>query len=64
MTMAEVALKFGLSHQAVSTVITGIRNVQQAEMNCGVSDLPDLSEDMLLIMRKHEWRRGFWYNGK
>jgi aryl-alcohol dehydrogenase-like predicted oxidoreductase len=63
-TMAEVALKFGLSHGAVGTIIAGIRNVQQAEMNCAVSDLPDLSEDLLLKMRKHEWRRAFWYNGK
>jgi len=64
LTMAEVALKFGLSHDAVSTIIAGIRNVQQAEMNCAVSDLPDLSEDLLINMRKHAWRRGFWYNGK
>jgi len=64
LTMAETALKFGLSHNAVSTIITGIRNVDQAEMNCAVSDLPDLSEELLIKMRKHAWRRGFWYNGK
>jgi len=62
--MPGVALKFGLSHKAVSTVIAGIRSVQQAEMNCAVSDIPDLSEDLLSKLRKHAWRRGFWYNGK
>jgi len=62
--MAQVALKFGLSHDAVSTIIAGIRNVQQAEMNCTVSGLPDLPEELLINLRKDAWRRGFWYNGK
>ena len=64
LTMPELALKFGLSHQAVSTVIAGIRNVEQAEKNCATSDAPDLSDEILLKLRKHEWRRAFWYNGK
>jgi aryl-alcohol dehydrogenase-like predicted oxidoreductase len=64
LTMAEIALKFGLSHKAVSTVIAGIRNVDQAEMNIAVSDLPDLSEDLLIKLRNHDWRRGFWHSGK
>jgi aryl-alcohol dehydrogenase-like predicted oxidoreductase len=64
LNMAEVALKYGLSHDAVSTIIAGIRNVNQAEMNCAVSDLPDLSEELLIKLRKDAWRRGFWYNGK
>jgi aryl-alcohol dehydrogenase-like predicted oxidoreductase len=63
-TMAEVALKFGLAHDAVSTIIAGIRNVDQSEKNCSVSGLPELSDDLLIKLRKHEWRRGFWYNGK
>jgi aryl-alcohol dehydrogenase-like predicted oxidoreductase len=64
LTMAEVALKFGLAHDAVSTIIAGIRNVDQSEKNCSVSGLPELSDDLLIKLRKHEWRRGFWYNGK
>jgi len=64
LNMAEVALKFGLSHDTVSTVIAGIRNVNQAEMNCAVSELPELSEELLVNLRKDAWRRGFWYNGK
>jgi aryl-alcohol dehydrogenase-like predicted oxidoreductase len=62
--MPEAALKFTLSHPAVSTVIAGIRNVHQAEMNCAVSALPNLNEDLLIKLRRHAWRRGFWYNGK
>lgn len=63
-TMPQVALKFTLDHPAVSTVITGIRNKKQAEMNIEVSDLPDLTGDILSKLRKHSWMRSFWYNGK
>ncbi len=63
-TMPQAALKFALSHEAVSTVITGIRNSYQAEANCSASELPDLPDDLIAKLRKHEWRRGFWYSGK
>ncbi|MDF1575219.1 MAG: aldo/keto reductase [Bacteroidales bacterium] len=63
-SMPELALKFALSHEAVSTVIPGIRNKQQAIMNTAVSDLPDLSEEILVRLREHSWNRGFWYGGK
>ncbi len=63
-TMAQAALKFVLAHPAVSTVIPGIRNVAQAEANCGVSDLPDLSPAILKKLQRHNWRRAFWYAGK
>jgi aryl-alcohol dehydrogenase-like predicted oxidoreductase len=63
-TLAEAALKFVLAHPAVSTVIPGIRNVAQAEANCGVSDLPALPADLLKKLHRHNWRRGFWYAGK
>jgi drug/metabolite transporter (DMT)-like permease len=48
---------------AVSTVLVGIRNVAQAEMNCGVSDLPPMSDELEIALRKHNWRRAFWYEG-
>jgi len=63
-TLAQAALKFVLAHPAVSTVIPGIRSVTQAEANCGVSDLPDLPPDLLVRLRRHNWRRGVWYGGK
>lgn len=63
-SMPELALKFALSHEAVSTVIPGIRNQHQAIMNTSVSDLPELSKDMLIRLQEHSWNRGFWYGGK
>ena len=64
LTMAQAALKFVLAHPAVTTVIPGIRNPAQAEANCGASDLPNLAPDLLETLRRHNWRRAFWYGGK
>jgi aryl-alcohol dehydrogenase-like predicted oxidoreductase len=63
-TMAQAALKFVLAHPAVSTVIPGIRNTAQAEANCSVSDLPAMQAELLERLRRHNWRRAFWYAGK
>ncbi|MCA0455031.1 MAG: aldo/keto reductase [Chloroflexi bacterium] len=62
--LPQAAIKFALMHPAVSTVIPGIRNVTQAEANIAVSDLPALSDDLMLKLREHNWMRGFWYGGK
>jgi aryl-alcohol dehydrogenase-like predicted oxidoreductase len=59
-----VALKFALKPPAVSTVIPGIRNPDQATRNCAVSDQPPLSDELETSLRPHNWRRAFWYGGK
>lgn len=64
LTLPQFALKFALAHPAVSCVIPGMRTVRQAEMNCAVSDLPDIPEEYLRKMREHRWNRGVWYSGK
>ncbi len=63
-TLADVALKFALAHPAVSTVIPGIRNARQAELNVGASDKKDLPDSLLRRLRRHNWARGVWYSGK
>ena len=63
-TMAQAALKLVLAHPAVSVVIPGIRNPGQAEVNCGVSDLPAMPATVVQRLQKHAWRRAFWYGGK
>lgn len=63
-TLPQAALKWVLAHPAVSTVIPGIRNVAQAEANCGVSDLPAMPTELVEKLRRHNWRRSFWYGGK
>ena len=62
--MPAAALKFALKPAAVSTVIPGMRNVRQAEMNCGVSDLPPMTDEVEARLRPSNWLRGFWYGGK
>jgi aryl-alcohol dehydrogenase-like predicted oxidoreductase len=63
-TLPQAALRFALDHPAVSTVIPGIRNVSQAQLNCAVSDLKPLSQDLMHKLRRHNWRRAIWYGGK
>ena len=62
--MPEVALQFALAHPAVSTVIPGIRNVQQAEANTAAADAPPLPAALMAKLRGHAWLRSFWYAGK
>ncbi|MDF1842132.1 MAG: aldo/keto reductase [Rubripirellula sp.] len=63
-SLADLALKFVLSRPEVSTVIVGMRNVQQVEMNAHTSQLKDLPDDLLERLQRHRWLRGVWYGGK
>ena len=59
-SMPEYALRFSLSHSAVNTVIPGIRNVKQAELNCAVGDGIWLDNKELEELKKFYWRKDFW----
>lgn len=59
-TLAEKALRFCLSHPAVSTVIPGMRKVRNVEANCRVSDAGPLSSEILGVMKKHAWNKNFY----
>jgi aryl-alcohol dehydrogenase-like predicted oxidoreductase len=63
-TLAQSAIAFALAHDAVGTVIPGMRNVSQAEANCDVSSLSKMPPKLLESLRLHNWRRAFWYGGK
>ena len=58
--LAETALRFCLSHPAVSSVIPGMRTVRHAESNAGLSDQGPLPAEMLAMLRKHAWDRNFY----
>lgn len=62
--LAVAALKFALKPPAVSTVIPGMRNVRQVEMNTAASDQPPMSDERERQWRGHAWRRSSWYGGK
>jgi len=58
--MAETALRFVLSHPAVSTVIPGMRSIRNVERNMTVSDGRVLTEEQLRKLRGHCWIRNFY----
>ncbi len=59
-TLAEVALRFCLSHAAVATVIPGMRRVRNAEANCRVSDTGPLDPRTVGVLRHHAWNKNFY----
>jgi aryl-alcohol dehydrogenase-like predicted oxidoreductase len=58
--LPEIALRFTLSHPAVSTVIPGMRRVRNAEANCAASGKGPLDAATLAILRRHAWKRNFY----
>ena len=59
-TLPELALRFILSHEAVSTVIPGMRRPSSVEANVAVSDGRRLSPAMREKLKAHAWRRNFY----
>jgi aryl-alcohol dehydrogenase-like predicted oxidoreductase len=59
-SLAAIALRFCLSHPAVSTVIPGMRSLRNAEANCAVSDQGPLPPETLALLKRHAWDRNFY----
>lgn len=60
-SLAEVALRFCLSHPAVSSVIPGMRRTKTVESSCSVPDRGPLPADVLTRVKKHAWYRNFYH---
>ena len=58
--MAETALRYVLSHTAVSTVIPGMRSVRNVERNCQVGDGRGLPGEQVGKLKAHRWIRNFY----
>ncbi|WP_373559265.1 aldo/keto reductase [Streptomyces sp. Ag82_G6-1] len=59
--MAETALRFVLSHPAVSTaVIPGMRSVRKVERNTALSDGRPLADEQLATLAGHRRQRDFY----
>jgi aryl-alcohol dehydrogenase-like predicted oxidoreductase len=58
--IAEIALRYILSHPAVSTVIPGMRSVRNVERNMRVADGEGLPEDQVRLLKNHRWVRNFY----
>jgi aryl-alcohol dehydrogenase-like predicted oxidoreductase len=59
-TLAQAALRFCLSHPAVTTVVTGMRKPQHARENLLASDRGPLPAADLAALREHAWPHNFW----
>jgi aryl-alcohol dehydrogenase-like predicted oxidoreductase len=59
-TLPELALRFCLSHEAVATVIPGMRKASRVEENCAVGDGRRLSPELLAALKLHAWPRNFY----
>jgi len=60
LTLAQLALKFCLSHPAVSTVIPGMRTIAHVEDDCTASDGKLLTKAELAELKKQAWSRNFY----
>ncbi len=59
-TLPEIALRFCLSHRAVTTVIPGMRRVQTVESSCRAAAAGMLDAKTLAILKRHAWERNFY----
>jgi len=59
-SMAEQALRFCLSQDAVSTVIPGMRSVRNVERNVQAAEAGPLDDGQLAALRPHRWVRDFY----
>ncbi len=59
-TLPNLALRFCLHHEAVSTVIPGMRSVEHVEANVSASDQRVLSPEMIRNLRKQRWDKNFY----
>ena len=56
-SMAEMALRFILSNEKVSTIIPGMRKLKNVESNVASSDKGKLSVELLAELKNHSWVR-------
>jgi aryl-alcohol dehydrogenase-like predicted oxidoreductase len=60
-TLADVALQFCLSHKAVTSVIPGMRRVENVEKNVRATAAAGmLDSKTLAILRRHKWDKNFY----
>ena len=59
-TLAQAALRFCLSHPAVTTVVTGMRKAHHARENAAASDRGPLPQADLAALKGHAWPHNFW----
>jgi len=59
-TLAQAALRFCLSHPAVTTVTTGMRKLHHVLENTAASDRGPLAASDLTLLKEQAWPHNFW----
>jgi len=59
-SLAQAALRYCLSHDAVSTVIAGMRKSKYVPENCAASDAGPLSKEVVERLKAHAWDKDWW----
>jgi len=57
MRMAEMALRFILNEERVSTIIPGMRTLKHVDANIATSDAGALDDALHAELKKHRWDR-------
>jgi aryl-alcohol dehydrogenase-like predicted oxidoreductase len=61
--LPEIALRFAVTHPAVSTAIPGMRSVRNVERNVAAVEKGPLSPQEVEALRPHRWVRSFYGGG-
>jgi aryl-alcohol dehydrogenase-like predicted oxidoreductase len=59
-SLAEIALRYTITHPAVTSTIPGMRTVRNVERNAVVPDKGSLDEATLKKLKRHAWDRNFY----
>jgi len=59
-SLPEIALRFCLSHPAITSVIPGMRRLANVEANVAASDAGSLSAEVLRALARHGWPRNYY----
>jgi aryl-alcohol dehydrogenase-like predicted oxidoreductase len=59
-TLPEIAIRFCLSHRAVTSVIPGMRRVETVESSCRAAAAGMLDDKTLAMLKRHAWNRNFY----
>ena len=59
-TLPELALRYILYFDEISTVIPGMRRIRNVEANTSFSDGRKLSEQLMKELKNHAWERNFY----
>lgn len=59
-SLADTAMRYVLSHEAVNVVIPGMKSPAEVDMNVAISDGVHLPDALLETLTKHAWVRNFY----